>query len=133
MSVIETNIVSYWMRGDPMVIPLLKACVPSNLSLSDVTLAVRLYGREKSPVSKKERRLKIKIISSLLGVYPFDEAAAERYAVIRAQLERAGEMISERDVQIAAIAMGNRLTVVTHNVRDFRRIDKLNVEDWATG
>lgn len=133
MYLLDTNIVSYWMRGDPMVIARIKACAPSNLSLSAVTLAEILYGIEKSPVRKKERRLKIKKISSLLGVYPFDEAAAERYAVIRAQLERAGEMISERDVQIAAIAMGNRLTVVTHNVREFRRIDKLNVEDWPTG
>ena len=83
-------------------------------------------------MKKKERRLKIKQILSLLDLYSFDEAAAGEYAVIRAQLEREGMMISERDTQIASIAMANRLIVVTHNVKEFGRIGKLNVEDWAT-
>ena len=64
-------------------------------------------------------------------MYSFDEAAAGEYAVIRAQLEREGRVISERDTQIASIAMANRLTVVTHNVKEFARVDKLKVEDWA--
>ncbi len=50
---------------------------------------------------------------------------------MRAQLEREGRVISERDTQIASIALANRLTVVTHNVKEFGRIEKLNVEDWA--
>jgi tRNA(fMet)-specific endonuclease VapC len=77
--------------------------------------------------------LKIEKITSLLNVYPFDETAAKHYAVIRAQLESKGVMISERDTQIAAIASANRLTVVTRNVKEFLRIEKLGVEDWATG
>ncbi|MBA7695500.1 Ribonuclease VapC2 [subsurface metagenome] len=83
-------------------------------------------------MKKKKRRLKIEQISSLLGLYSFDEAAAGKYAVIRAQLEREGMVISERDTQIASIAMANKLTVVTHNVKEFVRIGKLKVEDWAT-
>ena len=50
---------------------------------------------------------------------------------MRAQLERKGVVISERDIQIAATAMANRLTVVTHNMNEFIRIEKLTVEDWA--
>ena len=83
-------------------------------------------------VKKKERRLKIQQISALLGLYSFDEVAAGEYAVIRVQLERKGMVISERDTQIASIAMANKLTVVTHNVKEFGRIAKLKVEDWAT-
>ncbi len=40
-------------------------------------------------------------------------------------------IISERDIQIAAIAVANRLTVVTHNMSEFSRVEKLTVEDWA--
>ena len=40
-------------------------------------------------------------------------------------------VISERDTQIAAIALANKLTVVTHNVKEFGGIGKLNVVDWA--
>lgn len=132
MYLLDTNIISYWMRGDKRVIDRIKKHAPSNLALSTVTLAEILYGIEKSTMKKKERRLKIKQISSLLGMYSFDEAAAGKYAVIRAQLEREGRVISERDTQIASIAMANKLTVVTLDVKEFGRIGKVKVEDWAT-
>jgi len=131
MYLLDTNIISYWMRGDKKVIARIKKHTPADLSLSAVTLAEILYGIAKSPMKKKERRLKIKQISSLLALYPFDEAAAEEYALIRAQLEREGRAISERDTQIASIAMAHKLTVVTHNIKEFGRIAKLKVEDWA--
>jgi tRNA(fMet)-specific endonuclease VapC len=130
MYLLDTNIVSYWMRGDSRVIRRIKAHSPAELFLSTITLAEILYGIEKSPVKKEERREKIHQILSVLGMYAFDEAAAEEYAVIRAQLEREGRVISERDTQIASIAMANRLTVVTHNAQEFSRVDRLNVEDW---
>ncbi len=40
-------------------------------------------------------------------------------------------VISERDLQIASIAMAKKLIVVTHNVKEFERIKNLTVEDWA--
>lgn len=131
MYLLDTNIVSYWMRGDKIVIDRIINQSPSNLSLSSITLAEIWYGIEKSPIKKKERTAKIKKILSLLEIYSFDESAAEEYAVIRASLEQKGIMISERDTQIASIAMANNLTVVTHNVKEFGRINKLKVEDWA--
>jgi len=132
MYLLDTNIISYWMRGDRRVIDRIRKHAPSDLSLSTITLAEILYGIEKSPMKNGERRLKINQISSLLGLYSFDEAAAGEYAVIRARLERKGMVISERDTQIASIAMANKLIVVTHNVKEFGRIGKLKVEDWAT-
>lgn len=131
MYLLDTNIISYWMRGDESVIARIKKHAPADLSLSTITLAEILYGIEKSPVKKRERRFKIKQITSLLTLYSFDDAAAEKYAIIRALLEREGMIISERDTQIASIAMANKLTVVTHNVREFSRIGKLKVKDWA--
>ena len=80
------------MRGDKRAVDRIKKRSPSDLALSTVTLAEILYGIERSLMKKKERRLKIEQISSLLGLYSFDEAAAGEYAVIRAQLEREGIM-----------------------------------------
>ena len=132
MYLLDTNIISYWMRGDRSVIRRIKKHAPADLSLSTVTLAEILYGIEKSPIKKKDRQLKIKKISSLLGLYSFDESTAMKYAVIRAQLEKKGMVISERDTQIASFAMANKLTLVTHNVRESGRVGKMKVEDWAT-
>jgi tRNA(fMet)-specific endonuclease VapC len=131
MYLLDTNIVSYWMRGDEHVIDRLKAHLPSQLALSAITLAEILYGIQKSPTKKRERKARIQDITSMLDLYPFDEQAASRYAAIRCQLESSGRSISERDTQIAAIAMAQRLTVVTHNVKEFDRVHGLKVEDWA--
>lgn len=131
MYLLDTNIVSFWMRGDDKVIQRIRTQSPLELSFSTITLAEILYGIRKSPVKKKERLLKINHISSLLFLYPFDEAAAEKYAIVRNQLEKSGKTISERDTQIAAIALANGLTIVTHNVKEFRRIEELLVENWA--
>lgn len=49
---------------------------------------------------------------------------------MRQSLERAGHLIGERDLLIAATARSNELIVVTHNVREFSRVPGLGVEDW---
>ena len=131
MYLLDTNIVSYWMRGDQKLIAKIKAHRPSDLAISTITLAEIHYGIEKSPVKKNERRNKIERIYSMLKVYPFDEPAALKYAIIRTQLEKDGQVISERDLQIASIAMANKLIVVTHNEKEFTRVSKLEIEDWA--
>lgn len=61
---------------------------------------------------------------------PFDDAAAERYGEIRAQLQRAGRLIGANDLLIAATALANGLTLITHNTDEFKRIEGLAVEDW---
>ena len=131
MYLLDTNIISYWMRGDQSLMDKIKSHSPSELSLSTITLAEIFYGIEKSPTKKKERRTKINRICSQLAIHPFDEPAAEKYGSIRAKLEREGLIISERDLQIASIAMANRLSIVTHNTKEFNRIKDLTVEDWA--
>ncbi len=131
MYLLDTNILSYWMRGDKRVISRIKQFSPADLSLSTITLAEILYGIEKSPHRKEERRSKIDQIRDLLELYSFDQAAARAYAIVRTQLERKGLPISERDVQIASIAWAKDLTVITHNVHELTRIEKLRVQDWA--
>jgi tRNA(fMet)-specific endonuclease VapC len=131
MYLLDTNIINYWMRGDKQLIDRIKRQNPRDLSLSTITLAEIYYGIEKSSVKKKERREKIEQICLQLEIHPFDEYSAISYGLIRTQLEQIGQIISERDLQIASIAMAKRLCVVTHNTREFNRIDKLKVEDWV--
>lgn len=61
---------------------------------------------------------------------PFDDKAAEVYGVIRAHLEAIGRPIDPSDLQIAAIAIANNLTLITHNVSEFSRVMGLTWEDW---
>ena len=62
----------------------------------------------------------------------FDDKAAEIYGRIRAQLAVIGKPIGPNDLMIAAIALSNNLTLVTHNLAEFGRIDALKVGDWET-
>jgi len=61
---------------------------------------------------------------------PFDDAAADAYGRIRAHLLTAGTPIGPHDMLIAAIAVANGLTLVTHNTDEFRRVPGLALEDW---
>lgn len=61
---------------------------------------------------------------------PFDDRAAEEYGLIRADLTARGQMIGIHDIMIAAIALANNLTVVTHNTAEFGRVKGLLIEDW---
>jgi tRNA(fMet)-specific endonuclease VapC len=62
--------------------------------------------------------------------HPFDDAAAEAYARIRAHLLTAGNTIGPNDMLIAAIAVANGLTLITHNTDEFGRVPGLDLDDW---
>ena len=61
---------------------------------------------------------------------PFDDAAAERYGVVRAQLQREGRLIGANDLMIASIALAGGLTLATRNLGEFTRVPGLDVERW---
>ena len=69
----------------------------------------------------------------LFKVLPFDSQAAQKMAKIRARLAKKGTPIGPYDLQIAAIAIVNNLILVTHNTREFQRIEELQIEDWEEG
>ncbi|GAB4289406.1 MAG: hypothetical protein Fur0025_23840 [Oscillatoriaceae cyanobacterium] len=61
---------------------------------------------------------------------PFDDVSALIFGRLNAHLELKGEMIGLKDLQIAAIALANDLTLVTHNTAEFGRVGGLKIEDW---
>lgn len=62
----------------------------------------------------------------------FDRDDAECAGEIRARLTRAGQMIGAYDVLIAGQALARSLTLVTRNLREFSRVQRLAVEDWES-
>ncbi|QLE57119.1 type II toxin-antitoxin system VapC family toxin [Nostoc sp. TCL26-01] len=61
---------------------------------------------------------------------PLDRQAAKIAGNLRARLNALGTPIGANDLLIAAIALANNLTLVTHNTREFSRIQGLKYEDW---
>jgi len=64
---------------------------------------------------------------------PLDDRVARAYGDVRRSLELAGTPIGPNDLWIAAHALSEERVVVTGNVRAFRRVVGLGVEDWREG
>lgn len=64
--------------------------------------------------------------------FPFDDAAAEIYGHVRAELTNRGQLIGSNDMMIAAICLANDLTLVTHNIAEFARVPGIKLEDWES-
>ena len=71
-----------------------------------------------------------KILLPAVNVVGLDSKAAYVCGALRARLEKAGMPLALADLEIAAIAIVNQLTLVTGNVRHFARIPELPVENW---
>lgn len=74
------------------------------------------------------------IVRETLAPYtslPFDDAAAEKYALVRQDLESTGSLIGPYDLQLAAICLANGLILVTNNLSEFGRVNGLALEDWT--
>jgi tRNA(fMet)-specific endonuclease VapC len=127
---LDTNICIYAIKRAPEVLRRLQERLPDDFGVSAITIAELWFGAAKSSRPQTTRKA-VDAFLKPFEVLPFAGDAAEEYAGIRLQLERAGQPIGERDLLIAAIAKARRLTVVTHNVREFSRVSGLKVEDWV--
>ena len=78
----------------------------------------------------KRRLAKYERFLSVVDILPFDATAGRRAADLRVALERKGEAIGPMDTLIAATALAHGATLVTRNVREFRRVPGLSVVNW---
>jgi tRNA(fMet)-specific endonuclease VapC len=89
-----------------------------------------LYGAWKS--NQCERSLAaVHELARIVPALDLSASAAEHYARLRSSLERAGTPIGAFDLLIAAHALSLDVILVTNNIREFRRIENLKVENWA--
>ena len=102
---------------------------PEECVLSSIVTAELWTGLAKS-AANPDRSRKLEEFVSLFPVLGFDDVAARRYGEIRAALERAGTSIGPLDLLIAAHAVSLGVTLVTSNVKEFRRVKSLKVRAW---
>jgi tRNA(fMet)-specific endonuclease VapC len=126
---LDADTVSYALRGQGQVAARLLEHQPSELCISAITLAELNFGAEVKR-SQKIRRA-IRSFTKDVAVVPFDEASAERFAVVGAALSTRGQPIGLYDTLVAAQALALGVTIVTNNTRHFSRVPGLAVENWA--
>lgn len=127
---LDTNIVIYVIKRRPIEVLEIFNQHAGRMALSSITLAELLHGAEKS--SKPPVNLAVvEDLCSRLEVLPYDAKAAQHYGSIRAALEVRGQTIGVNDLHIAAHARSAGLTLVTNNLREFERVDALQLENWV--
>jgi tRNA(fMet)-specific endonuclease VapC len=130
---LDTNsCVDHLRRGPNSRVTVKLAAAPAgSVYLCSVVVGELFYGAFHSPLAHQAGNLVlIGTLRRQLVSLPFDDRAAEEYGKIRAHLTSLGALIGPNDLMIAAIALANGLTLVTHNTAEFSRVPGLQLEDW---
>jgi len=128
---LDTNICIYIIKQKPRSVLERFAAFPvGDLGISVITLAELEYGTSKSSEPDRNREALEQFVSPL-EIAVFDRQATIVYGKIRALLEKRGRPIGSMDLLIAAHALSLNVRLVTNNMREFKRVPGLRVENWA--
>ena len=117
------------LRQRPGMVQRLSQLAPMDCAVSMVTVFELFCGLAKAQNPSHERQKVERFVSALIEL-PLDRASAEAAAKIRAELERQGNIIGPYDLLIAGQALAGGLTLVSNNVREFQRVNGLNLQSW---
>ena len=125
---LDTNIVIYVLKRRP--IEALEAFNKNanRIAISSITLSELIYGAEKSANVDKNLEA-VEDFVSHLDVFSYDAKASQQYGQIKAGLEKRGELIGENDIHIAAHAISQGLILVSNNLKEFKRVPNLALEN----
>ncbi|UNU73366.1 type II toxin-antitoxin system VapC family toxin [Moraxella nasovis] len=124
---LDTNIIIALQKQNPVLIARLKQRKVSDFALSDIVLFELYYGAYHS---QKQRENLAKIDKLPFVRLPFDDKDALCAGKVRADLQRQGQVIGAYDMLIAGQALSKNLTLITHNVKEFSRVDGLKWQNW---
>ena len=127
---LDTNAcVAYLRRADSPVRQRLAQHAAADIVVCSVVYAELRYGVLRNSDPRRADAQLTSFLANFISL-PLDDQAAGIAAGIRADLAAKGTPVSPHDLLIAAIALANDLTLVTHNTREFGRVAGLKLEDW---
>ncbi len=127
---LDTNAwVDYFNGRHPRVTRRIQRCSPEDLCLDSIVVAELRYGADKSR-NKRANHARIDVLTAEIQCLDFSIEAARAFGRVRTRLESTGEIIGPYDMLIAAHALAEQLVLVTDNVKEFRRVKDLEVENW---
>lgn len=128
---LDTNICIYWLNTRSVqVVDRLRAIPAGAAVMSVITWGELQFGAAKSRESTRVRR-NLDALTEAIAPLALPAAAGQHYGELRAALKSKSTPIGANDLWIAAHALAERLTLVTHNLREFQRVPKLKIENWV--
>lgn len=126
---LDTNICIFFLRGQLNFDEIIKKKGLESIYISELTVFELRYGAEKSNNPKKSHKSVDRFIAGL-NIVPI-YGSVNKYAETKVNLRRAGTpMHDEFDLIIGVTALINSFTLVTDNIKDFRFIQGLKIENW---
>ena len=131
---LDTNILIYIIKRKPLsVIARFSRCAPEDeLMMSFVTYAELLKGAARSTRRQRVEEQLASLCQLIPVSYDVTPMLAQRYAEHSTRLKRLGTPIGNNDLWIAAHALSLKCVLVTHNTKEFSRIEGLTIEDWVS-
>ncbi len=130
MFLLDTDTVIYSMKGKDTVQKNLLLHLNDPILLSTVTLMEHYYGVYKSQ-KVTSNLAKIKLLEQSLEIIHIGLESAEIFGMLKSQVEVNGTRLDDFDLIIASCALSKNLTLVTNNVKHFKRIDGLKLANWT--
>ena len=129
---LDTNIVIYIRQKRPEdLLRRFQKLREGEAAISVVTLGELIYGAQNS--ARRASALdRLQELVMLIPALPLPESAGKSYGEIRAELQSNGQMIGNNDLWIAAHAVASDLILVTNNESEFRRVQGLKIQNWAS-
>ena len=128
---IDTNILIFLCNSKSKLLEnKFKTHNPEEFSVSSITVGELIYGVNKSRHRDRNLQAILKILSPF-KIIDFDSSDGWEYGEIRAELEKKGAIIGGNDIMISAQARRRGLIVITNNTKEYRRVLRLQVEDWT--
>ncbi|MEA5529111.1 type II toxin-antitoxin system VapC family toxin [Dolichospermum sp. UHCC 0684] len=127
---LDSNVcIQYLNQRSEKIIQRLQDLSDIDIVVCSIVKAELFYGAMRTHNPAKTMQKQQKFLDRFVSLY-FDDECAVIYGEIRSKLAAKGTPIGNNDLHIAAIAIANNLTLITHNTREFSRIDNLKLEDW---
>lgn len=128
---LDTNVLIQILRGKGhQIVQQLETKSPGTIAISSISLGELALGAHLS--EKETERFRVaRLIQDFVRV-PFSEKEAWSYGEIRGNLHKKGTPIGQLDMLIGAVAKANDWILVTHNQKEFSRIQGLQLEDWQS-
>ena len=130
--ILDTDVLIYYLRGKNDSSNKINNLKKKEESLNTTIFNVaELYKGCYSMKNVAKGLMKVKlVVEALDNIYLFDNKSAEEYAKISSDLKNRGQLIGVMDELIASICIVHKETLYSGNVKHFKRIDDLNINDW---
>ena len=126
---IDTNIIIYRLKNLGNINANFLKNKDKYMSLSVVSYGELVFGAKKSKAVEKN----METVNAIKAIFPLLEITSEImniFGEIKAYTQKIGKTIDDMDLLIAATAITNNFTLVTHNTKHFENIPNLKLEDW---